>query len=177
MVELRRQLEVAFDEVVARVGRVELRLATLRTNADGQASAAAADRDETLALLRHLVTTIDGTVAASHESAPTEAAVVDLGPVAVRLGQLDELLATKLTEGQIRLEGGLDQLHQQMAELRNAPIDVDTRSLEDAARPGTLHNAALRQTVEALTEAVRHHDKGIDELRTTLDWIKERLLR
>lgn len=139
---LRQQLDAAFDEVVGRIDRVELRLATL--------------------------------------PAPGPA-IVDLGPVAARLGQLDERLATKLTESRIRLEGGLEQLRHQIAELRDAPIELNTRTLEDAAHRESLRNAAdiatLRQTVEALSEGVRRQSEDLGELRTTLGWIKERLLR
>ncbi|MEO6317624.1 MAG: hypothetical protein ABIP36_02460 [Acidimicrobiales bacterium] len=153
---LRQQLDVAFDEVVGRVDGVELRLTALRS-------------------------AIDEAVAASHQTRPPDPAIVDLGSVAARLGQLDERLATKLTESRIRLEGGLDQLHHQIAELRDAPIELDTRTLEDAAHRESLRNAAdiatLRQTVERLTEAVRRQSEDLAELRTTLGWIKERLLR
>ena len=172
--------DVAFDEVVGRVDRVELRLATLRTNAHQEPDSAAADRQEMLARLGHLVTTIDDAVAARHQPSPASEITVDLAPVAALLGQLDERLATKLTESRLRLEGGLDQLHQQIAELRDTPIELDTSTLEAAASRGSLHNAAdianLRADIEALAEAVRRQDDGIGELRATLDWIKERLL-
>jgi hypothetical protein len=74
---------------------------------------------------------------------------------------------------------GLQQVREQVEALAVAAT-VDSTGIEDAVTRGSLHNAAdianLRQDVEDLVEAVRVQDKGIGELRTTLDWIKERLL-
>ena len=63
----------------------------------------------------------------------------------------------------------------------DAPLAVDTSRLEDVASRGSLHNAAdianLRRDVEALTESARSQDKTLRDLRATLEWIKDRLLR
>ena len=65
--------------------------------------------------------------------------------------------------------------------LAGEPVTIDTRRARDAANRGSPHNAATSRAsagdVATLTEAVRIQDKGIGELHSTLEWIKERLLR
>ena len=60
------------------------------------------------------------------------------------------------------------------------PPTVDVSALEDAANRGALRNAAdiatVRQGVDNLSDLVRLQEKSISELRSTLEWIKERLL-
>jgi hypothetical protein len=60
------------------------------------------------------------------------------------------------------------------------PIGDRLQRIEDVAYKGSLHNAAdianLRREVQALAETVRSKDEGIEDLRATLRWIKERLL-
>ncbi len=165
---LRDQLEAAFAELVDKVERVELRLVALRQTADAQSEAGwriDERSDTTLGLVRELVATLDAAVTASREPLAEEPVAVDLGPIADRLGHLDAAVAAT---------------HRELVRIHDAPLPVDTRRLEDVASRGSLHNAAdianLRQDIEALTEAVRVQDKGLGELRTTLDWIKDRLL-
>ena len=78
------------------------------------------------------------------------------------------------------MESRLDTLHTQIGLLRDVPPTVDVGELEDVANRGALRNAAdiatVRQGVESLADLVRLQEKSITELRTTLEWIKERLL-
>ena len=65
--------------------------------------------------------------------------------------------------------------------MQERPASASTwRAIEEAARRAALPNAAdianVRREIETLAEAVRFQEKGIGEIRTTLDWIKDRLL-
>jgi hypothetical protein len=165
---LRDQLEAAFGELVEKVERVELRLAALRQTADAQSEAGwriDERSDATLVLVRDLVATLDAAVAASREPLPEPAIVVDLAPIAERLDHLDAAVTAS---------------HRELVRLHDDPLPLDTRRLEDVASRGSLHNAAdianLRQEIASLTDSMRLQEKGLSELRATLDWIKDRLL-
>lgn len=79
------------------------------------------------------------------------------------------------------LDQAVAATHRELVRLQEVPLAVDTRRLEDVASRGSLHNAAdianLRRDIESLTESARSQDRALRELRTTLDWIKDRLLR
>jgi hypothetical protein len=158
---LRDQLEIAFDEVVTRIGRVEQRLAS---SAITELEARSA---ETLALLHGLVTTIDRAVELAEEP-------LDWPPTPTND------LSAQIEDYRIRMENRLDTLHTQIGLLRDVPPTVDVGELEEVANRGALRNAAdiatVRQGVESLGDLVRLQEKSITELRTTLEWIKERLL-
>lgn len=167
--DLRDQLEAAFGETIGKLDRVELRLASLRQNADAQAAALQRVDERSAAaveLASHTIATLEEAIATSRAADDDEPYPALLGPIHARLGRIDEaLLSTQ----------------RQLERLLETPARVDTRNLEDVATRGALHNAAdianLRQDVEALVDAVRMQDAGLGELRSTLDWIKERLLR
>jgi hypothetical protein len=152
---LRDQLEAAFAEVVDQVDQLGRRLGAFDERSD-----------RTLALVQDLVATLDAAVAASREPWEPDPVPVDLGPVAERLGHLDEAVAAT---------------HRELVRLHDVPLAVDTSRLEDVASRGSLHNAAdianLRRDVEALTESARSQDKTLRDVRSTLEWIKDRLLR
>lgn len=158
---LRDQLEEAFDEVATRLGRVEIRLAS-------SAIAESEERNaETLSLLRRLATTVDRAVELAEEP-------LDRPPPPTND------LSVQIEDYRIRMENRLDSLHTQVSLLRDVPLTVDVTELEDVANRGALRNAAdiatVRQGVESLADLVRAQEKSITELRTTLEWIKERLL-
>jgi hypothetical protein len=166
---LRDQLEAAFAEVVGQVQGVNRRLAGVRQAVEAQT--AAVDRlteraDATLALVQELVATLDAAVAASREPWEPEPLPVDLSPVVERLDHLDAAVSAAQRD--------LTRLH-------DVPLPIDTRRLEDVASRGSLHNAAdianLRRDLESLTDSARSQDKSLRDLRTTVDWIKDRLLR
>lgn len=158
---LRDQLEGAFDEVVDRIGRVEQRLASSVISELEERSA------ETLHLLHRLVTTVDRAVELAEEP-------LDWPP------QPSNDVSAQIEDYRIRMENRLDTLHTQIGLLRDVPPTVDVTELEEAANRGALRNAAdiasVRQGVESLADLVRMQEKSITELRTTLEWIKERLL-
>ena len=91
-----------------------------------------------------------------------------------------EELTAQVADGRTSLEDKLAELAREVTRLRAVPVQVDPKSLEDAVHGGMLQNAAdissLHRDVETLADALRLQDKGLSELRTTLDWIKERLL-
>ena len=93
---------------------------------------------------------------------------------------LTESLAAHLAADRHRIEASLTGLAREITALGSRPMSVNTRGLEEAVDRGALHNAAdianLRQDMVGLVEAVRLQEKGITELRATLDWIKERVL-
>ncbi|MET0902335.1 MAG: hypothetical protein ABWZ52_03770 [Acidimicrobiales bacterium] len=62
----------------------------------------------------------------------------------------------------------LADLHREMDELRD--------QLDQAFAEVLSHTSHLEQRIDNLTEAIRQQDKVIDELRTTLGWIKDRLM-
>ncbi len=172
---LREQLDDAFDDVVNRINRVELRLAGVRQTAESTSTAATATGQrvaDVVTELRHVAATLDAAVAAGEASADVPVPV-DFRPVDGRLAELDAALTA-------RLDAGLDAVRRQIDSLRTARLAVDTHDLEETASRGALHNAAdianLRQDIEKLAEVVRRQESGIDELRTTLNWIKDRLL-
>ncbi len=185
MDELRDQLDSAFEEVVTRVNRVELRLGAIRHTGEVQAAnakEASEVQNHIVMLLQNVSTALDHAIATSAEPLePVAPAAVDLSPVDERLTEIDEGLTGHLIDARVRMEAGLEALYAQLDKLRGTPVAIDTSDLEDAANRGSLHNAAdianLRRDVSGLTEAVRLQDKGIGELHSTLEWIKERLLR
>jgi hypothetical protein len=61
----------------------------------------------------------------------------------------------------------LDRLDEVMVQLETVKAATDDRGRVEAS---------LRHDIERLAEAVHVQENGIGELRTTLDWIKERLL-
>jgi hypothetical protein len=68
--ELRGQLDAAFEEVVGRINRLELRLSALRAAVGNEAEASDAVRSttaDTLALLRQVAATLDDAVASASE--------------------------------------------------------------------------------------------------------------
>lgn len=158
------------EEVVARVKRVEARLAALRQTSETQLAMLQAAESRSADLIEVLLSLI-ATIEAAGSPAPA-------APVDVR--QLEDALAQRLVDGRLHVEAALDQMRTELESLRGAPITVDLRALEDAADRGSLRNAAdianLRQSIEGLADTVRAQGKGIGEVRTTIDWIKERLL-
>jgi tetrahydromethanopterin S-methyltransferase subunit B len=166
---LRDQLEEAFAEVVEKVDQLGRRLVALQGSNDthtAEVDRLAERSDSTLALVQDLVATLDAAVAASREPWEPDPVAVDLAPIAERLGHLDEAVAATYRE---------------LVRMHDAPLAVDTSRLEDVASRGSLHNAAdianLRRDVEALTESARSQDKTLRDMRSTLEWIKDRLLR
>ena len=89
-------------------------------------------------------------------------------------------VSAQIEENRLRVESRLESLHSQISHLRDVPPTVDVSALEDAANRGALRNAAdiatVRQGVDNLSDLVRLQEKSISELRSTLEWIKERLL-
>ena len=158
---LRDQLEMAFDEVVTRISRVEHRLSSSILMELEERSA------ETLTLLHRLVATVDHAVELAEEP-------IDWPPT----GGND--VSAQIEENRLRVEARLESLHTQISHLRDVPPTVDVSALEDAADRGALRNAAdiatVRQGVDNLSDLVRLQEKSISELRSTLEWIKERLL-
>ncbi len=187
MAVLRQQLDGAFDEVVGRIHRVEGQLGAVRNDTRAHVDALYATEirsAEMIEVLLRLNTTVEDALASPNgvpeQPAPAPPVAVDLGPVDERLLRLGDGLGEQLIDNRLRIERGLDGLRDELMVLRDKPITVDTTALEDVAKRGALHNSAdianLRHSIEALAETVRIQDKGISELRTTLDWIKERLL-
>jgi hypothetical protein len=165
------QLRTANQQVAEQLdGLRDALLAVMAVVDDRSALSVIGDRLEAVA---HLVQTMA-------ERPEPEAAPVDLTPIDARLDSLTQAFGKHLAGDRARIEAGLAGLAEELKVLRNRPVSVDTSTLEQAASRGALHNAAdianLRRDIEALAEAVRVQDKGIGELRTTLDWIKERLL-
>lgn len=166
---LRDQLEAAFAEVVGKVDGIARHLTDLERGDDVHRRAVeqlTQRSDRTLAMVEDLVATLDAAVAASREPWEPDPVPVDLGPIAERLAHLDEAMAATQRE--------LGRLHDE-------PLAIDTSRLEDVASRGSLHNAAdianLRREVEALTDAARSQDRAMRDLRATLEWIKDRMLR
>lgn len=164
MDELRDQLDQAFTELFDRMDRLDAGSAAARIQA-GTALAMAKDAD----------------------AAQQEAPALDLAPLDERLAALDarlhqfaEGLGAHLAADRARIEASLTGLSKEINALAARPVEADTKPFLEAADRAALHTAAdianLRNDVEALTEAVRLQDKNLGELRTTLDWIKERLL-
>ena len=170
--ELHDQLEVAFEELDERIDGLRRQQEVLTRNAEAQNEGLQHSADLGARVLEQL-----------------DVVHLSLGDLAARIptsdrpvgddGHIDELTA-QVADGRTSLEEKLADLAREVTRLRAVPVQVDLRSLEDAVRGGMLHNAAdistLHRDVETLTEAVRLQDKGLSELRTTLDWIKERLL-
>jgi hypothetical protein len=79
------------------------------------------------------------------------------------------------------LDAAVAATHRELVRLQDEPLALDTSRLEDVASRGSLHNAAdianLRRDVELLSESARSQDKVLREVRATLEWIKDRLLR
>jgi hypothetical protein len=178
--ELRGQLDDAFNEVENRINRVELRLAALRTAAEAHA-AVTVRLDETatttLERLERLLALVEGAVADLPEddhvpSAPAAPPAPDTEAI--------DALAAQLVDDRLHLEAAIDQLRQQVVALRDKPMELDTRRLEEATRQGALHNAAdiatLAQDVDALARGLRLQDQRLAEVHATLDWVKQRLL-
>ena len=112
---------------------------------------------------------------------------LDLTPLDERLADLDgrlrlfaEGLGAHLAGDRARIEASLTGLSQELAAVAGRRVEVDIRAVEESVSRGTLHNASdianLRLDVEHLIDAVALQEKGITELRSTLEWIKERLL-
>jgi len=101
---------------------------------------------------------------------------LDQAAVDVLRDALQEGLAAERAE----LAQGLTGVRRVLRTMLERPASIDLGAVEEAARRAALPNAAdiatLRREVEVLLEAIRFQDKGIAELRTTIDWIKERLL-
>lgn len=158
MEQLRDQLEHAFDEVVTRLQGVEAHLGPLRQS-----------------VAAHM----EGLRAADRRSGRMIELLLAL-PEAVAGDGSSDSISDQLIEGRMHLEAGLRDLRDEVAGLRATPVPVDTHLLEAAADRGALRNAAdiagLKRNIDALAEAVRAQDAALTELRTTLDWIKERLL-
>ena len=157
---LRDQLEMAFDEVVTRISRVEQRLSTSASSWSWRSAAPRRSRCCTRWWPR-------STMPSSWPSSPSTA----------RRGND---LSAQIEENRLRVESRLESLHSQISLLRDVPPTVDVSTLEDAANRGALRNAAdiatVRQGVDNLSDLVRLQEKSISELRSTLEWIKERLL-
>lgn len=176
---LRDQLEQAFDETAGRFNRVEIRLGTLRQQIEAQTGGATSSDALTARIIELLLGLTDRVDAAPSPSS-TSGAAADLAPLNEHLVQLRQALTDQLIDTRMRIESGIQMLRDEVTSTRVDPVAVDTRALEDAADRGALRNAAdmanLRRNIEALAEVVRAQDKGITDLATTLDWIKERLL-
>ena len=174
MEELRDQLEQAFEEVVGRLNRVEIRLGTLRHQGEQQGGGSAGSEAVTARIIELLLGLTERLGGSEPSSGP------DLGPVNENLTQLRHALTDQVIDTRMRIEAGLQALREELVDRRTEPVTVDTRPLEDAADRGALRTAAdmanLRRNIEALAEVVRAQDKGIAEITATLDWIKERLL-
>ena len=147
---LRDQLEMAFDEVVTRISRLEHRLAT----------SAFVELEERSAVM---VSLLHDLVERSEAAPPPP-----------------NDLSAQIEDNRLRVESRLESLHAQIGLLRDVPPTVDVSELEDVANRGALRNAAdiatVRQGVDNLSDLVRLQEKSISELRSTLEWIKERLL-
>ena len=193
MDELRGQLEGAFDESFDRLGRLEADAEAARsqlTKALQQAddtSSVVDDVRESMAALSTLTTQsldrieqVDEAVRSLALRSDREVPAVDLAAIDQRLDLLVKQLGQRLAGDRARLEDGLAAMTKELTSIVRTPVTVDTTALEDATHRGALHNAAdianLRREIEVLTEAVRLQDKGIGEIRSTLEWIKDRLL-
>ena len=191
--ELREQLEGAFAESFDRLGRLEAEAEAARS----QLTQALQQADDTAALVEQVrgsmatlgtltsrsvdrIEQVDAAVRSVAERPVSEPFAVDLAPLDQRIDRLVTELGQRLAEDQARIQDSLAAITKELAASARSPVTVDTSALEDATRRGALHNAAdianLRRDVEVLAEAVRGQDKGIGEVRTTLEWIKERLL-
>lgn len=167
---LRAQLTSAFDDVLAAVAQQEDHQAKVLASLGAQARAIDAQHQvgqRTLDLLGRTVDEVRQVAAAA--TAPTPDPSDDVAA-----------LAEQVAANQQRLEKGLTIILRDVSRLRDVPVEVDVRSVEDAATRGALQNAAdistLQHHLTTLTEAVRRQDENLGELRATLDWIKERLL-
>ena len=91
-----------------------------------------------------------------------------------------QALRKEVADTRSTLEASVAHLAQQVADLRTRPVEIDTKELEETASRSALHNAAdiasLRHNVDSVAEAVRQQERWVGEMRTTLEWIKERLL-
>lgn len=183
--ELRAQLDDAFDAVERRIDRIERQLDVVSQMTAAQVaatSAAQAQAAETASLLQRSIDRInDATTSGTEPSAAVEQAIVpQLESINDLMAGLQHQLAAELRDSRARVDSGLAELREQVATLGDRTITVDTTDLEDVTRRGALHNAAdianVRNQVEFLAESVKLQEKGIAELRSTLDWIKERLL-
>ena len=103
---LRDQLEMAFDEVVTRLSRVEQRLSSSVLRELEERSA------ETLSLLHRLVATVDHAVELAEEP-------IDWPPT----GGND--VSAEIEENRLRVESRLESLHTQISNLRDVPPTVD----------------------------------------------------
>ena len=172
--ELCGQLDEAFDEMAARIGRVELRVAAVRQNLDEVLSAgraAASDMSRALAVL-------DDLAAADRKPAGVDAP--ELPAVVAQLGQVAHALHKEVADTRSSLEASVAHLAQQVADLRTRPVEIDTKDLEETASRSALRNAAdiasLRHNLDGVADAVRQQERWVGEMRATLEWIKERLL-
>lgn len=166
--ELCAQLDDAFDEMAARIDRVELRVAAVRQNLD-----------DVLAVAREAAGTArQAAVAAEGRSA--SGSRTELADVIAQVGQVAQALRKEVSDGRSTLEASVARLAERLAEAQTRPVEIDTRELEEVASRSALHNAAdiasLRHNVDSVAEAVRQQERWVGEMRTTLDWIKERLL-
>ena len=92
----------------------------------------------------------------------------------------DDALASHVAADRLHLEAAIDQLRREVVAWRDDPVTLDSRSVEETVRQGTLRNAAdiatLAHAVETLGTTIRRQDARLAELHATLDWIKQRLL-
>jgi hypothetical protein len=169
MDELRGLLDAAFDEVLGRLGRLEERLGAL-VQRDTSSHAI----ETTLALLAEAIQDL------RWQRTPATGGVPDPAGLEDRLDQLARAVEERFDDGRTQIDQSLAGVGRALRTLEERPAVVDIDAVEEAARRASLPNAAdianLRRDVAGLTDAVRLQDKGIGELRATLDWIKERLL-
>lgn len=168
---LRTQLNSVFDEMAAALTRQQDEHSQMLAGLAGQARAV-----ETQQQVGHQ--TLD-LLAQTLEEVRRGAATVATATTDAGTGDVDAL-AEQIATNQQRLEKGLTIILRDVSKLRDEPVEVDVRGVEDAATRGALQNAAdistLQRQLTGLTEAVHRQDKHLSELRSTLDWIKERLL-
>jgi hypothetical protein len=105
---------------------------------------------------------------------------VDLAPVVENLARLDATIEAQTFQQRQHLEAAVGRLALTVQRLQTDPVEIDTRRLEDVVNRGALHNAAdianLRRELEGMADVIRVQEKGIGEVRATLDWIKDRLM-
>jgi len=168
--ELRGQLDDAFNEMAHRINRTELRLAAFRAATETQTElthAVGKTSEDTLALLRELIASVDVAV----EAGPSDTTASD---------RADDALAARLVEDRMHLEAAVDELRREVLAWRDAPTSLDTHQLEETIRRGLLHNAAdianVARDVENLEKVVRYQSNRLGEVHSTLEWVKQRLL-
>jgi hypothetical protein len=187
MDELRRLLDAAFNEVIARLTQVEIRVGALTRRAEELARAddTAAQAGESLDLLHAMRTSVDRLAVASERPPPPSEPVivpapkVDLSRIEARMAELAELIVSQV-DGRNTVDAAFVELRRELAAIRSRPAEVDMKAIEEAAGRGALQNAAdianLRADVVNLGELITAQDKNLTELRHTVGWVKQRLL-